>query len=120
MDSVTIDFDNKRIECSLPLRGKPEDFLSDNRYNALKVLDSQCKKKVQNDEVIKSFYKLFDGKFAVRFDELPIQELILSKSIQHYLPSRVIYKQSLSTPCRTVMDVSTKTPLLESGEVVDA
>ena len=41
---------------------------------ALKVLNAQCRK-VQTDEeakatVIKSFYKLFNGKFAVRFKDL--------------------------------------------------
>ena len=63
-DAVHIDFQKKKITCSLPLRGKEEEFLSDNREVALKVLNSQCKK-VQNDEeakatAIKSFYKLFD------------------------------------------------------------
>ena len=43
-DSVKIDYDKKKITCSLPLRGKEEDFLSSNREIALKVLNSQCKK----------------------------------------------------------------------------
>ena len=121
-ESVNIDFKKKKITCILPLRGKEEDFLSNNRAIAEKVLDSQCKK-VQNDEeardtVIKSFYKLFDGGFAKRFDELEEdqKQAILKKEIQHYLPWRVVYKASLSTPCRTVMDGSSKTPLLENGQ----
>ena len=119
-DSIKVDFDKKKITCSLPLRGKEEDFLSNNRAIALKVLDSQCKK-VQNDEeakkaVIKSFYKLFDGGHAKRFNDLTEDEqrMILSKAVSHYLPWRVVYKQSISTPVRTVMDASTKTPLLEN------
>ena len=121
-DAVRIDFERKKITCSLPLRGKEEEFLSDNREVALKVLNSQCKK-VQNDDeakatAIKSFYKLFDGGYAVRFKELSPehQEIILGKKIQHYLPWRLVHKQSISTPCRTVMDASSKTPLLKNGK----
>ena len=108
-DSVRIDFQKKKITCSLPLRGKEEDFLSNNREVALKVLDSQCKKvkddKEAKDTVIKSFYKLFDGKYAVKFEDLSEehQKMILSKKTNHWLPWRVVYKQSISTPCRTVM-----------------
>ena len=121
-ESVNIDFEKKKITCVLPLRGKEEEFLCNNRAIAERVLDSQCKK-VQNDEearntVIKSFYKLFDGGFARRFDELDEsqKQVILKKKVQHYLPWRVVYKASLSTPCRTVMDASSRTPLLENGQ----
>ena len=121
-DSVKIDFEEKKITCTLPLRGREEDFLSNNRDIAVKVLDSQCKK-VASDEgakeaVIKSFYKLFDGGYAKRFDELTKehQNLILSKPVQNYLPWRVVYKDSISTPVRTVMDASSKTPIVPDGK----
>ena len=121
-DSVKIDFDKKKITCSIPLRGKEEDFLSNNRDIALKVLNSQCKKvlgdKEAKETVIKSFYKLFNGKYARRFNELTEDQRakILEKPVQHYLPWRVVYKESVSTPCRTVMDASTKTPLKQNGK----
>ena len=38
-NSVKLDFENKEIVCSLPLRGKEEDFLSSNRNKALKVFN---------------------------------------------------------------------------------
>ena len=121
-ESVTIDFEKKKITCVLPLRGKEEEFLSSNRNAAEKVLDSQCKK-VQHDEeakqtIIKSFYKLFDGEFAKKFEDLDEDQkaAILKKKVQHYLPWRVVYKASISTPCRTVMDASSRTPLLSNGE----
>ena len=86
------------------------------------MLDSQFKK-VQHDEeakkvIIKSFYKFFEGGFAKRFDDLSEDEkaCILKKKVQHYLPWRVVYKASISTPCRTVMDASSKTPRLKNGE----
>ena len=73
-DAVNIDYEKKKITCILPLRGEEHEFLSSNRATALKVLDSQCRK-VQKDEeakkaIIKSFYKLFDGGFAKKFDDL--------------------------------------------------
>ena len=88
-DSVTIDFERKKITCSLPLRGKEEEFLSSNRDIAFKVLNSQCKKVERDEEaratVIKSFYKLFNGKYARRFHELTEEQQarILQKPVQH-------------------------------------
>ena len=38
-DSVSLDWSNKRIICNLPLRGSVEEFLSNNRDIALKILD---------------------------------------------------------------------------------
>ena len=43
------------------------------------------------------------------------RETVLSKDVQHYLPWRVVYKESISTPCRTVMDASSKTPFVKGG-----
>ena len=44
-NSVVLDFENKRIICTLPFRGEEEDFLTTNRDRALKVLE-QFKEKV--------------------------------------------------------------------------
>ena len=49
-DSVNIYWSNKQIICSLPLRGKEEEFLSNNREIALKVLNQQCYKYHKDDE----------------------------------------------------------------------
>ena len=38
-NSVRLDLENKKILCTLPLRGKEEDFLSPNRDRCVKVLD---------------------------------------------------------------------------------
>ena len=121
-DSIKIDFDNKRIECKLPLRGNPDDFLSNNRETALKVLNAQCKKLKSDNEakeiILKSFQKLFDGGYAKKFEDLDEEhkKMIESKGVQHYLPWRCVYKDSISTPCRCVMDASSKTPLLPNGK----
>ena len=86
------------------------------------MLNSQCRKLKNDNEgkqvILKSFQKLFDGNYAKKFDDLDEEKkkLILSKSVQHYLPWRCVYKDSISTPCRCVMDASSKTPLLPSGK----
>lgn len=121
-DAVKIDFINKKITASLPMRGDPEKYLAPNRNIAEKVLISQCKK-VQNDEeakqcVIKSFQKLTTNGYAVEFSKLTPeqQQKIQSKVPQHYLPWRVVHKPgSISTPTRCTMDASSKTPVLDNG-----
>ena len=52
---------------------------------------------MQHDEeakqtIIKSFYKLFDGGFAKKFDDLDEEQKagLLKKKVQHYLPWRVV------------------------------
>ena len=43
-ESVTLDWENNRIICTLPVRGAERDFLTTNRAVALKVLDQLCRK----------------------------------------------------------------------------
>ena len=63
-ESVTLDYANKRIMASLPIRGPEEEFLASNRPTAKHTLDGQCKKAQKTPEDIptikKSFKKLFD------------------------------------------------------------
>ena len=121
-NSVNIDYEENKITCKLPLRGDPNKFLSGNREIAKKVLEGQCRK-VQNDPegraaVIKSFHKLLDNGYAVKFDDLTEEQRknMLAQGVQHYLAWRVVYKlSSVQTPVRTVMDASSKTPALEDG-----
>ena len=86
-DSISIDYDSKKITCSLPLRGKAEDFLSNNRDTALKILDQQCKKYFKDENtkntVVKAFQKLFEHGYACLFSQLtPAQkQKILEKPI---------------------------------------
>ena len=121
-NSVTIDLAKKKITARIPLRGDEGKFLSNNRQIALKVLQSQCVKVINDPEakksVVKSFHKLLDNGYAVNFEDLPDEhkKLILSKEVQHYLPWRVVHKaSSVQTPVRTVMDASSKTPVLPDG-----
>ena len=120
-DSVKIDFEAKKITARLPMRGDENQYLSNNRHIAVKVLENQCLK-LKNDPdskavVIKAFKKLIDNHFAVKFDDLSDaqQEMINSKPVHYYLPWRVVHKESVTSPCRPVMDASSKTPLLPDG-----
>ena len=120
-ESVFIDFKNKRIIGRMPMRGDPAQYLSNNHHIAEKVLESQCRKVQKDPEaketVLKAFKKLTDNGYCLEFNNLTPEQkqLVESQEVQYWLPWRVQYKDSVSTPCRCVMDGSSKTPLLESG-----
>ena len=113
--SVVLDFVNRRIICSLPLIGEESDFLSTNRDRALKVLEQQCKKYFQDELtkelILKAFRKLFDNGHAGPVSELTNQEkeAFSSKQVSYYIPWRVVFSGSLTTPCRPVLDGSSRT-----------
>ena len=64
-DSVTLDYDNQRFICKLPLRGKPEDFLTTNMKDANKVLDKQVSlyhgEESTKAMIVKAMTKLFNN-----------------------------------------------------------
>ena len=120
-ESVVVDRAAKKITARLPFRGDENQYLSNNRQVALKILDGQCAK-LKNDEegrmvILKAFKKLTDNGFAVKFDDLTEDEkkMIESKPLQHYLPWRAVYKVSVSSPCRAVFDASAKCPVTKDG-----
>ena len=119
--SVSLDFENKRIICSLPLRGKELDFLTTNRDRALKVLEQQCKKYHKDietrDAILNAFRKIFENGYASPLHELSNEEreAFLNKPLAYYIPWRVVFSDSLSTPCRPVLDGSFRTKLRPDG-----
>ena len=115
-DSVTLDFENKRILVTLPKRGSEELFLTSNRDIALKVLNGICTKASKSDgmklQISKAFEKLFANDHAVFVEDLGKEDLdkFVNKVVQYYLPWRVVWKlDSLTTPLRPVFDASTNT-----------
>ena len=62
-ESVFLDWEKKKIVCTLPVRGEEYNFLTTNRDRAVKVLDQQCKKwfqdPVNKEAVLAAFEKLF-------------------------------------------------------------
>ena len=92
------------IVCSLPTRGEEHEFLSNNRDIALKILDQQCHKYNKDAEtretIVKAFKKLLKNEQMVLLNDLSEDErkIIDAKPISHYIPWRVVFKESLSTP----------------------
>ena len=120
--SVNLDFENRRIFCYLPLRGREEDFLTSNFNSALKIMDKQCqlyaKEPETRDMIVKGMSKLFEQGDAKFLDILPekLRRKILNKPVNYFIPWRVQFKpNSLSTPARPVFDCSSKTPTRPDG-----
>ena len=55
-ESVEINWESNKIYCSFPMRGSEEEFLTNNRDIALRVLDQQCNK-YKNDALTKETIK---------------------------------------------------------------
>ena len=116
-DCVTLDYENQRFLCSLPLRGKAEDFLVTNKRDAQKVLDRQVllyhKEEATKDLIVKAMNKLFKKNHIQLLKDLPehTQRMILDEAVNYFIPWRVVFKaSSISTPARPVFDCSAKTP----------
>ena len=114
-ESVKLDYENRRIICSLPLRGKEEKFLGPNRDIALRILEQQTKKYHGNVEVepliLKAFDKMFTNGHIKFFKDLTESELkaFSKKQVQNYIPWRIAFSGSATTPARPVFDASTRT-----------
>ena len=122
-DCVTLDYENQRFLCSLPVRGKAEDFLVTNKQDAQKVLDRQVllnhKEEATKDLFVKAMTKLFSKKHIQLLKNLPeeTQRMILDQPVNYFIPWRVVFKaSSISTPARPVFDCSAKTPLNNQGQ----
>ena len=120
-ESVHLDWDRKKIVCSLPLRGKERDFLSNNKDRAMMVLDQQCRKwhkdTVNKPMILAAFDKLFrtgDTRFLHQLSEEELAKFI-HKDPQYFIPWRVVYNDSPSTPVRPVLDASTSTRRRSDG-----
>ena len=107
--------------CKLPVRGEEHEFLSNNRDIAVKILNQQCVKYHKDDAtrevIVKAFEKLRKNKQMVMWDDLTEEQkaIIESKKISHWIPWRVVFKESLSTPARPVFDGSTNTKINAEG-----
>ena len=113
--SVNLDLEAKQIICSLPLRGDERSFLTNNRDRAYKVLQQQLKQYAQQPEtkelIIKAFEKLFNNGHACYMEDLSSEDLeaFINKETQYWIPWRVAFSDSVSTPARPVLDASART-----------
>ena len=120
--SVNLDWENRKIICSLPTRGKERDFLSSNEDRALKVLETQCKKYFKDEEtkatIVAAFDKLIDKGYIVFLADMAeeIKSKFQDKEVQYYLPWRIQFKPgSASTTERPVFDASSGTRRRKDG-----
>ena len=119
--SVSLDLENKRISCSLPLKGDERQYLSSNYAQALKILEQQVKQYSGKEEtrllIIKAFEKLFVNGHAALLEDIPESEKaqFLHKEIQYFIPWRIAFSDSVSTPARPVLDASSRTRMRPDG-----
>ena len=114
--SVTIDTDQKKVFVEFPFLKDPVAFLqtfhqdsTNNRYQALRAYQAQCRKPQRVKEGIKKAHReLVDRGFMVKLTSLTQeqQELIKNSGFQHYFPWSSVEKESVSTPVRLVVDPS--------------
>ena len=120
-ESVELDWDKGRIVCSLPLRGPERDFLSTNKQQAIKVLDQQCRKwhgdKENKPLILAAFEKLFKTGDTKFLSQIPEEELakFINKEVQYFIPWRVVFQDSMTTPVRPVLDGSSNTRVRPDG-----
>ena len=113
--SVNIDLEKRQIMCSLPLKADEKQYLSNNRGKAFKVLQQQCRQYGQQPEIkeliTKAFDKLFSNGHACFIEDVCKEDLesFVNKEIQHYIPWRLAFSDSISTPARPVLDASART-----------
>ena len=92
-----------------------KDFLTTNRDRAVKVLDQQCRKYHADKEVTeiasKAFLKLLDNGHAAFIQDVDPKflDLFMHKDPQYFIPWRLVFKDSVTTPCRAVLDASSRT-----------
>ena len=119
--SVYLDLENKKIQCFLPLRGDEKSFLSNNYYKAKKILDQQIHQYSNQSEVkeliVKAFNKLFTNGHAALIDDLDPDVLskFIKKDPQYFLPWRIAFSDSITTPARPVLDASSRTGVRPDG-----
>ena len=120
-ESVRLDLAKKRITCTLPLRGEERDYLSTNHSQALKVLEQQCKvysnQADTKELIIKAFRKLFDNGHAALLQDLTEEERsnFVKKEVQYFIPWRIAFSDSATTPARPVLDASSRTRMRPDG-----
>ena len=113
--SVALDLENKQITCSLPTRGDESQFLTSNYGQAKKILEQQIRQYSDQQEtkelIMKAFNKLFDNGHAAFLEDIPADVLaqFASKEVQYYIPWRIAFSDSVTTPARPVLDASSRT-----------
>ena len=117
-EAVSFDPEKKVLFSSLPFIQNPDDFLKPNRHIAECILASQLKIVADNEQgrkdVIAAHDKLRSKGYVCKLTELDKQTQQLidvnGDTTKYYIPWRMQWKQSLSSPGRMVFDASSMTP----------
>ena len=112
---VKVDIDQGVTSADMPLLGDPAVLLVPNKGKAMKVYHQQLKRLWKDpkdaEALIKSEKKLQDLGFVEWVENLPpdVQKQLKENIIQNFIPWRVSWKDSMTTPCRMVFDASQPT-----------
>ena len=118
-DSITYDPLKGKFTAVLPLKEDPNIALTANDEQSKKqyfrIVKSLQDKPIEKESVLTSFNKLIELKYIQKVSDLDaeIQEQIMKKQ-RYVIPWNVVYKQSISTPCRIVLNASAKTKTKKS------
>jgi len=114
--SVTVDLKEGVTRVDLPFIKEPVPFLTkrhggpDNLYQAKRMYMSQCKKRADVKEQVRTAHQdLVERGYMVSLEDLPeeVQEEINSAPFRHFYPWKAVYKEeSVTTPVRLVVDPS--------------
>ena len=118
-DSITYDPLKGKFTAVLPLKEDPDIALTSNDEQSkgqyYRIVKSLQDKPIEKASVLTSFNKLIELGYIQKVSDLDadIQDQIMKKQ-RYVIPWNVVYKQSISTPCRIVLNASAKTKTKKS------
>ena len=115
-DSVCISYSDQKVFIKLPLTCDPVPFLRKHFHGKNSNIDqekqvylSQCKKpKIFKEHIRNAMNELINLDFVAPLDSAPpeLREILQVNEVQYYHIWRAVLKESMSTPCRLVVDPS--------------
>ena len=115
-DSVRISYLDQKVFIKLPFTCDPIPFLrkhfhgkSSNIDQAKQVYFTQCKKpEIFKEQIRNAMNELINLDFIAPLDSAPpeLREILQKNEVHHYHIWRAVLKDSMSTPCRLVVDPS--------------
>ena len=115
-DSVVLNVDEGIAVARLPFTLPPEENLKNNRHIALKMMDRVLKKyctdPTTRQTIYKAWQKMIDNNHLVFVKDLSTehQDMLANALVSYWIPWNLQYKDSLSTPIRTVFNASSTSP----------
>ena len=115
-ESITLDIENKVCIAKLPFIANPKLRIVPNFETAQKVYIAQIKKLVKapedKKEIIEAESKLQQLRYVKYLKDLPENEknFIMNSEVKYFIPWRLAWSKSISSPVRPVFDASQRTP----------